>query len=169
MAKINDLKELDVLDMSATYLLLISPEYIPHLALVKDGKYFSLTHKKAFVNDPFEPYFNFLKRSNRKMIFIELEENVADPSFVFGNYEKATVGATTCLMPIKDCVLPESNAGFIFELVPELYLNKKIRATYHLNMENDLTDLGDFNLSEYSKEAIFSYIESLNEKYAKRG
>jgi len=169
MAKIQGIKKLGKLNLSSTYILLISPEYIPHLALVTKGKYFSLTHKKAFMNESFDPYFKFLRRSKRKMLFIELEGDLLDPEDVFSRYEKASVGSTTCLLPVRECVLPRSKAGFIFELVPDLYEGGKIKGAYQVNMDDDINDLGEFNLTVYDKEAIFSYIESLNEKYAKRG
>ena len=168
MAVIKKMKQLDKLDLSATYLLLISPENIPHLAIVSEGKYYSLTHKKSFIAEPFGPYFNFLKRANRKMIFIEFSDPIVNPEEIFGRYQKADMDSTTCLLPVKDCLLPGSAAGFVYELVPELYAANKIKQAFHVNMEYDLTDLGDFNLSIYPKEAIFSYIESLNEKYVKR-
>lgn len=168
MPKIIGLQKLDVFNPSSTYLLLISPEKIPHLALVYKGDYYSLTHKKAIVGEAFQPYFNFLKRANRKMVFIEIMDAINDPQTVFKSYSKADRDKTTCLFPIKDCLLPESKADFVYELIPYLYLAGKIKSAFHVNLQDNLTDLGDFNLSVYPKNAIFSYIESLNEKYVKR-
>lgn len=168
MAKVKDVKQLAELNDSATYLLLISPEKIPHLAVICHGKYFSLTHKKVVMNEPFEPYFRYLKKSGRKMLFIELNLDLIDFEAYFSRYTRAGLEADTCLVPIKESVLPFSKAQFVFELIPDLYNADKIKNAFHLNLAADLTDLGDFNLSIYPKEAIFSYIESLNQKYAKR-
>lgn len=168
MPKVIGLKKLDVINPSSTYLLLISPETIPHLALVHKGAYFSLTHKKSIIGEEFQPYFNFLNRAKRKMIFIEIQNVVNDPLGAFRAYSKANKEEITCLFPVKDCLLPESKAEFIYELIPDLYLAGKVADAFHVSLEDDLTDLGDFNLSIYPKEAIFSYIESLNQKYVKR-
>ncbi|MFT5823582.1 MAG: hypothetical protein ACI8ZM_004844 [Crocinitomix sp.] len=168
MPKVINLQKLDEVKPSSIYLVLISPEAIPHLALVHKGKYFSLTHKKSIIGELFQPYYNFLNRSNRKMIFIEIKGDIVDPAVMFAEYSKANMDAITCLLPIKDCLLPESKAEFVYELIPDLYLGGKISGAFHINLEEDLTDLGDFNLSVYPKKAIFSYIESLNEKYVKR-
>lgn len=168
MPKVIGLQKLEDLNPSSSYLLLISPEKIPHLALVHKGAYYSLTHKKSIIGELFQPYYNFLSRSNRKMILIEIKGEIADPNVKFGEYTRANTNATTCLYPIKDCLLPESKAEFVFELIPDLYLAGKIKQSFYVNLEDDLTELGDFNLSVYPKKAIFSYIESLNEKYVKR-
>ncbi|NOQ75875.1 MAG: hypothetical protein GQ574_27970 [Crocinitomix sp.] len=168
MPKVIGLQKLDEVNPSGIYLVLISPESIPHLALVYKGKYFSLTHKKSIIGELFQPYYSFLSRANRKMIFIEINGDIENPEVKFGEYSKANLDAITCLFPIKDCLLPESKAEFVYELIPDLYLAGKINGAFHVNLEADLTDLGDFNLSIYPKKAIFSYIESLNEKYVKR-
>lgn len=168
MPKVIDLQKLEEVNPSSVYLVLISPEAIPHLALVHKGKYYSLTHKKSIIGELFQPYYNFLSRSNRKMIFIEIIDDISDPEEMFAEYTKANMEAITCLLPIKDCLLPKSKAEFIYELIPDLYLAGKISGAFYVNLEDDLTDLGDFNLSVYPKKAIFSYIESLNEKYVKR-
>lgn len=167
MAKIKNLKPFEY-SRQATYLVLISPETIPHLVLVHHGRYYSLTHKKVILGEDFSAYLTFLKRAKRKIVFLELETLENHPLEKFEAYKRADRYVATCLNPIIDTVHSKSEAGFVYELVPELYNQKKIKNAFYLNMENDLTDLGDFNLSEYSKEAIFSYIESLNKKYAKR-
>ncbi len=168
MPIIKEIEPLESINDERTYLLLISPERIPHLGVVSQGKYYSLTHKKSIVGEVFQPYFNFLKRSDRKMIFIELKNCSLTPADTFGRFEKAKENGDTCLYPVRDFVLSESSASFVYELIPELYLHGKIEASFHVNMEDDIEIDKDFKLSIYSKEAIFSYIESLNEKYAKR-
>ena len=168
MTTIKNLKPLTGVDASATYLILISPENIPHLAIVHKGLYYSWTHKKVIISEPFKPYFNFLKRANRKMIFIALKDLNLNLESNFLRYKEIKDKTITCLLPIKDSLLPKSKADFIFELIPELYASNLIKESFYVNMKEDLNEFGDFLLSKYSKQAIYSYIESLNEKYAKR-
>lgn len=166
MASVEQLHVFNGAEPGKTYLLLISPEKIPHLVLVSDQKYYSLTHKKSVIGEPFETYFRFLKRSGRKMIFLELDKMDKDPKTVFSAFNQANTFSVTCLNPVKECLSPQSEAQFVYELVPELYALNLIKKAYQLNMDFELDKNGDFELVEYSREAIFSYIQELNEKYA---
>jgi hypothetical protein len=169
MYKVVNVKTLNWLNSSTNYLILINPEKIPHLGLIKDGQYFSLTYKKAQLNEPFKPYFNYLKRSGRTMLFLELKSNLLDVEEIFDRYDKAVVGKTTCLHPIREALLPGSQADFIYELLPALEQAGLIGKAFHVNMDEFLDERLDFTLSTYDKESIYSYIETLNEKHAKRG
>lgn len=168
MTKIKQVKRFIKLDTQGTYVLLISPEHIPHVVLIHAGEYYSLTHKKAILAAPFDAYFSFLKRTKRKMLFLKLDGYFMAPQKAFEVYDKATEDRVTCLNPVRDCVMPNSRASFIYELIPELYDAGKIEEALQVNMDDDLLDSTDFTLSTYTKEAIFSYIQSLNQKYAKR-
>ena len=59
----------------------------------------------------------------------------------------------------------DDSIEFVYELLPVLYSQNKINKAYHFNMEENLDKLGDFKLSHYSKEDIYSYIDKLNRKY----
>lgn len=168
MARLEQVQKITKINPKATYLLLISPDEIPHLAIVQDGNYFSLTHKKVIINEPFSPYFSFLKRTKRKMLFLEVRTNRTDLESVFKQYTKAAPNEMTCLVPVQQYLLKDSQSEFVYELIPELQAANLIQAVYQLNLEEDLTESGDFNLNEYSKAAIFSYIDSLNSKHVKR-
>ncbi len=168
MASIKQIQQLKQIDSSKTYLVLISPETIPHLIIIYKGLYYSLTYKKAVLGEPFEAYFNFLKRTKRKLIFLELAISESDPKFIFNKFSKVDTDKITCLAPITEYTIPESKAEFVFELIPELYDADKINAAFHLNLEKKLSRYNEFDLVEYTKEAIFSYIQTLNDKHAKR-
>jgi len=154
---------------AATYLVLINPEKIPHLGIVQNGKYFSLTYKKAQIGEDFKPYFNFLKKTGRRLLFIALEGKLNEIRDIFEQYDKAVVGKTTCLHPIREAVKPGSRANYIFELLPELEEDQLITGCYHTNMDDLLGEDESFELSTYDKDAIDQYIQTLNEKHAKRG
>jgi len=165
---IKAIEKWDEVNPESTYLMLISPQDIPHLVLVSKNLYYSLTHKKAVVDEPLKPYLKFLQRSGKPVLIVELRVEPLGLSTVFGRYQKANSDEITCLFPIREAILPDSKANFVYELIPELVDQNLINAFYQLNMDDMLNEFNDFELSTYSKEAIFSYIESLNEKYAKR-
>lgn len=165
---IRGIKKWDEVNPESTYLMLISPQEIPHLVLVSKNAYYSLTHKKSVFDEPVQPYLKFLQRSGKSVLIAELRVEPLELSTIFKRYQKANTDEITCLLPIREALLPNSSANFVFELIPELLGQDLIGAFYQLNMDDLVNQSNDFELSTYSKEAIFSYIESLNEKYAKR-
>lgn len=169
MYRIKNIQPLNWIKPAANYLVLISPESIPHLAIVSKGRYYSLTHKKAQVGEDFKPYFDFLKRTKRKVLFIKFDADIEDVESVFQQYEKAVVGKITCLHPIKNILAPKSKADYIFDLLPELESRGIIEESFQINMEDLIDSNNRFVLNTYDKDDIYAYIETLNEKYAKRG
>lgn len=165
---IRGIEKWDEVNPESTYLMLISPQDIPHLVLVSQNAYYSLTHKKSLFDEPVQPYLKFLQRSEKPVLIVELRVKPLGLSTIFGRYQQANTDEITCLLPIREAILPDSKANFVYELIPELVDQNLINAYYQLNMDDLLNQSNDFELSTYSKEAIFSYIKSLNEKYAKR-
>jgi len=155
-------------EKNKTYLLLISPESIPHLCLIHGGLYYSLTYKECENARDFATYLHFLVRAKRKLLFVEVDQAAQNPWAVFKKYEKLAGSGLTCLQPVKESLLENSKAEFVFELVQELQKANRIKQVYHMNMEPDFKDQDFFNLREYSKESIFTYIQALNEKHAKK-
>ena len=109
-----------------------------------------------------------VREQKRKMLFLELDKIEENPWSVFTRYEKLAGSGLTCLQPVKETIAPNSKAEFVFELVRELQINERITNAYHLNMEPDFKSQDFFSLREYSKEAIFTYIQALNEKHSKK-
>ncbi|MCG8575902.1 MAG: hypothetical protein MI810_13525 [Flavobacteriales bacterium] len=169
MSKLFSVKPLNEIEADKSYLVLISPEQIPHLILVHKGRYFSLTYKESILGGDFTTYFDFLKRAGKKMLFIELKNSwQGDLEDAFNAYDSVNTYSVTCLHPVRDFLLPFSEAEFVFELVPELYSANLVENVFHLNLQNQLDELGDFKMNTYSKEAIYSYIQNLKEKNADR-
>lgn len=155
-------------ERNKTYLLLISPESIPHLCLIHGGLYYSLTYKECESSKDFAPYLHSLVRAKRKMLFIEVDKIDQNPWVTFKKYEKLAGSSLTCLQPIKETLFEKSAANFVFELIQELQRENRVTQVYHMNMESEFKDGNSFSLREYSKEAIFTYIEALNERHAKK-
>lgn len=168
MNKLTNILPFTGAERGKTYILLVSPESIPHLCLIHDGLFYSLTFKECQNALDFGQYLQFLVRAKRKMLFIELDTIENNPWTIFKKYEKLAGTGLTCIQPIKETVFNESKSEFIFELVNELKQLNKIVQVYHMNMEMDLKDSNEFNLREYTKDSIFTYIQALNEKHAKK-
>lgn len=152
--------------LTGDYLVLISPESIPHLLLVTKDTYYSLTHKKSVIGGAFQPYLKSLQRKKHQLLFFQLNADLMEIDYIFKKYQKVNSTSITCLNPIKEVLLPASRANFIFELIPELMQQNRITAVYQSNMSNDPENPIDFELSVYTKQEIYSYIDSLNKKYA---
>lgn len=155
-------------EKNKAYLMLVSPESIPHLCLIYGGLYYSLTYKECENAKDFAVYLHSLVRAKRKLLFVEVDQLAENPWVVFKKYEKLAGTELTCLQPIKETIFPKSQANFVFELIDELQKADRIKQVYHMNMEPDFKDQDFFSLREYSKEAIFTYIQALNEKHAKK-
>ncbi|MBK9591605.1 MAG: hypothetical protein IPO32_08865 [Crocinitomicaceae bacterium] len=69
---------------------------------------------------------------------------------------------------MKETILENSKAEFVFELIQELQNAERITQVYQMNMEPDFKDQNSFNLREYTKDSIFTYIQALNEKHTKK-
>lgn len=165
MAKVKNLRKgLTDID-NGCHLILINPEKIPHMVYLQDGRYYSLTYQGVELAFSFLPYLDRLLRTKKKMIFLELDVTGLEPFTVFSEYAEAGDDQATCLDPVKRLLLPESKAEMVFQLIPELYEKGLIRAVCQVGMEEMLDENGDFELNEYSKEAVFNYIELLKNKY----
>ncbi|UKN01848.1 hypothetical protein K6119_19175 [Paracrocinitomix mangrovi] len=167
MTKIRNIKSVLPEFTSGTYLVLVNPENIPHLVLLHQGKYYSLTYEGVEVGKDFGPYFEKLKRLNKKILFVTIDGLKKDPENVFSKYLFASKEEASCLSPIKELLLEDSNANLIFELMPELYAQKMIGDTFQIGM-HDLIEDGQFNMSKYSKTDVDNYIQSLRNKYVER-
>ena len=166
MSKILNLKE-ELCDLDAgTYLVLVEPQNIPHLVFLQDGRYYSLTYKGTELGFSFPPYLEKLIRLQKKIIFLEVEHSEQSAFQVFSDYVAAGENDQTCFYPIKQLLLPNSQANMIFELVPELYANGLIKEALHQGMSENLDESGDYQMSTYSKADILDHIANLKEKYA---
>ena len=156
---------------SGTYLILINPERIPHLILVNNHRYFSLTNKKSIINEDFEPYLKLLLQQNRKLLIVALKKIEFEKIIeAFKRYKKVNNKTITCLFPLRDIYQSQLNleTNFIFELIPQLAEKNLILNFSHLNLATELNEFGEFKLTTYNQQDIFNYIQELNERDATR-
>jgi hypothetical protein len=74
----------------------------------------------------------------------------------------------SCLNPVKDFIeskyqIEVKSARFIFELLPVLYLNHLVKASFEVNLTHKLIE-GQFTLKTYSKEDVNQCIAAVNRK-----
>lgn len=156
---------------SGTYLILINPERIPHLILVHNHHYFSLTNKKSIVNEDFEPYLKLLLQQNRKLLIVALKKIESEKIIeTFKKYKKVNSKNITCLYPLRDIYQNDlkSPVNFVFELLPQLVEKDLVLHFSQLNLTSELNEFGEFTLTTYNQQDIFNYIQELNQRDATR-
>lgn len=168
MPELKNVRRLTALDSDHTFLVLISPEKIPHLVIVHANRYYSLTYRSSVIGGDFDAYLEFLRRARKKLLFVDLGVMSEDPSPFFSVYESADETSITCLQPVRDYLAPKSMAQFVYELLPELDMLGKVLGYYQLNLDNELDDSGNFEMTIYSRKLIYSYIQQLNERNVQR-
>ena len=124
--------------------------------------------KKAFIEQDVRPYFDFLNRSGRVLLWVEIDQVKHDPKSCFEKYACVDTEQVTCLVPLIDCVAPKSEAQFIYELIPELSEKGRINEIFQLNGDHLLDSKGNFSLREYSKSDIFDHVQELKSKHVIR-
>lgn len=168
MAKVIVPEEFRTLENDKSYLVLIHPETIPHLALIVNNKYYSLTYLEAEIGLDAPQLLTKLIRANKKLLLLELKQNITQVAKVFAQFESVDTSRTSCFIPVKQLLIPNSQAEMVHQLIPELYEAQFIAKSYHKNLENLLNKNGDFELRSYTKEMIFSYIQALKNNHARR-
>jgi hypothetical protein len=166
--KISDLTEAsEGLLMHDVYLVLLNVTRVPpHLAIVINGKIFTLSVKGPTVEGDLRSLLRTIRQRAIETIFIrltvpplftiaQLEEQVKQYML---SYPRVDVGLATCLAPIKDFCgsvyeTETRNVNFIYELLPRLEEQKVIDSCYHLNLDKYLTD-DVFLLRKYTMEDI---------------
>ena len=163
--RINTIFPFNDYELKGTYLVLISPDKIPHLILVHQKKYYSLTYKKSVIAEDFLPYLNVLIKKKYPLLLVELKQNDFNIEEEFRKYQHVDTQNITCLKPIKNAILQNSEADFVFELIPELERQMMVLNYAQINLNGFLNADGSFTLKKYSKSDIFKHIESLNLKH----
>ena len=159
---------------SGTFLLIINAEKKPpHIALLVDGKVYSLTVKGRQIGDPLELFIKAINRNAIKTLFIEIcanstfkTENVVRLiSTSLMEFERVEPGKITCLNPIKSFFnsayqVDTKEVNFVFDLLPQLYAMKLINAVYQLNLSS-LLNGQDYFFEKYSMSDINSRIREI--------
>ena len=160
---------------TGTFLLIINADKKPpHIALLIHGKVFSLTVKGRQIGDPIAVFLKAVFRNSLKTLFIEInpsnnfntEDIVKLLSKAIMEFERVEPGKITCLNPIKSFFnsVYHVNTGqinFVFDLIPQLYEMKLIKAVYHLNLSSELNG-EDYFFEKYAMSDINNRIIELS-------
>lgn len=136
----------------------------PHLGLVSDSKYFSLTATESQINVDIDSIWRVIRSKSIETIFIKVDvlPMASQLAVIFGEYKKAVNKEFTCLQPIKDffeyqCDWNVEDVNFIFDLIHKLKEKSMIVQNYHLNLDRHLKN-GSFELLNYTLDDIYKRI-----------
>lgn len=140
----------------------------PHISLVVDGKYFSVSVSGVKTEIDFHSVLKNIQIKNIPCLILEITEIKFSSdaiSEVFNHYGRLDSPEKSCLFPIIDLLnrayglILESE--FVFELIKELEQTQKIIGVYHLNMETKL-ESNSYLFPKYEREDIRFCIDKLN-------
>jgi len=163
---IHNIKPLDYIDSGLYLVVLHANDIPPHIGIIYNKKYFSLTVTGQTLGDDFQGLKKLIHRKQIKTLFIKLVEVLNSMENIRNSFieKKRVQGNITCLFPIKKVLAAMygksiARAKFIYEVVPVLYKTKSIEDVYHLNM-NDEIEMGTFSFTRYTMDDILDRIKS---------
>jgi len=158
--EINPLKSEEQLSSGLWLVLAGINETPPHIAIVNEGKYYSLSTRKIDNGSPLERFMNTINRKSIPTVFVHIEstsnyepllQSIYTDIQLLGNNED------TCLSPIKDFFTiyfsPEfSKVNYIFELLALAERKSLIKECITLFPEN--TSSNNITLPKYTMAQI---------------
>jgi hypothetical protein len=145
----------------------------PHLMLVSEGHYYSLSVKGNHLGEPVEPMLRYARSKKHKLIFFQVQlpsEIAYSEEFLrsfFKRYIAPEAGKITCLYPIREFLEALSPKGFIhsafvFELFALLEKSGFSGEHFHLNMDEEWNNQKQIKLPLYSRADIDLCIQNLS-------
>jgi hypothetical protein len=141
----------------------------PHLAIISDGKYFSITVKGDQIGEEVIPIFQLIQRKRIPTLFVSLRESVA-PEFLLESFRETSLNklGTTCIEPISRSFRLQFSDGVdytsvqtFFDLYELLKQTNRIQSiSQYFLSENQLCD---FTLSRYNKEDVVQFVQELKQ------
>ena len=146
----------------------------PHIGMIINGKLFEISTNGPEYNLSGSAMLQTAQKRGVEVVFIKLIDSNKKPeelemliTNLVKHYFKVS-NTVSCLNPIKDFIqkiyqIDVSHANFIFELLPILYSNKVVKASFEVNLTNKLID-HSFLLKKYTKQDIENSIAAVNRK-----
>jgi hypothetical protein len=144
-------------------------EIPPHIALIQEGKYYSVTTNRVKVDEPVEKILKAISRKNLPTIFVRIKSNnepilSEELGEAFSVYPTLGNGEHSCLSPISDFFAKTYSAEFgnkhlvfdVLSLAQKKGMLVEGKALYTDNLDN-----GVLHLSKYSHEQIRNKINSI--------
>ena len=152
----------------------------PHIGIIVNGNYNSLTIKGHELNINSRVLLKTIQQKKIETVFIQLKKHPVFSSdyqteicqYYIQQFTQVKVNDASCLSPIKLFLqefyaIPLIKDELLFQLVERLKQNHYISLTLGLNIENKIED-NEFSLPMYSNEQLQNVIKTEYENYYKK-
>jgi hypothetical protein len=150
----------------------------PHIGLVADGLYHSLSIKGRDLNVPLEVLTKSVLQRKIPSLFIQIKTGSELLPEVLGaafqtdvqRYHRVDIGVATCLSPLKHFFartwkLDLTQVNYLYQLLPLLEKQELLGCSYGWNMEALLQE-GSFRLPYYTMTEINKGITGVRTEYS---
>ena len=151
----------------------------PHIGILIDGNYNSLTIKGHELNVNISILLKTIQQKKIETLFIQLKKHPVFSTdyqkeicqYYIKQFTQVKVNEASCLSPIKLFLqefyaICENKNELLFELIERLKQNQYIEFTYGINIENKI-EQGEFSLPIYSNEQLQEIIKTEQVNYYK--
>jgi hypothetical protein len=158
---IQPLEEFSKLEEKNWLWILHSDKIPPHIGISSEGKYYSLKVNGKDNGIPVNQVLQLLEKKRIKSILVSLNLSLSSSILIetFSEYDKAKGKEISCLSPIKRCVLPNTSANKLSELLHFLHQQGKLADVFGLHLTN-----GTQGILHYEPADIEKRIALLNVK-----
>jgi hypothetical protein len=176
---IADLLNQDLLLKNTWLVILHASRTPPHIGILIDGNYNSLTIKGHELNINSNVLLKTIHQKKIETLFIQLKKHPVFSSdyqkeicqFYIQQFKKVKVNEASCLSPIKLFLqefyaISENKNELLFELVERLKQNNYITLTLGIGIQNKIKGT-IFSLPIYSNEQLQEIIKTESENYYK--
>jgi len=169
----------DVLLKNTWLVILHASRTPPHIGILIDGNYNSLTIKGHELDININILLKTIHQKKIESLFIQLKKHPVFSNdyqkeicqYYIKQFTQVKVNEASCLSPIKLFLqefyaICENKQELLFELIERLKQNQYIELTYGLNIDDKLKE-GEFSLPIYSNEQLQEIIKSERANYYK--
>ena len=160
------------------YLVLLHATRIPpHIGMLFDGTYHSLTVKGKDSDVPFQALTRNILLRKLPSLFLEIKtgsaHSAAEMSGIFKDllapYNRVEAGQATCLSPVKQFFtevsgIPAENVSYVYELIPLLQARGLAGAASGFFLEEKL-ESGSYRFPWYTMQEIDSGIRQVRTEF----
>lgn len=158
----NNLKKFSSFRDDRNYILLFHVDKIPpHLGLIQDNKYYSITVKEVEFGLSVTSILSLIKRKKIPTIIIETSKSVNSAARCFDAYSRLDSSVLSCLAPIKDVYSSElknhvTAVELVFDLLELLEQREIIENYFELNL-----NCSTFAMQRYTMLELQQHISRL--------
>ena len=166
---VEKLQSPDLLNTGLWMVLAGINEIPPHIALISEGKYYSISARKVEIGEPIEKFLKAISRRTLPTVFVQLRSPLqgrfsgVELRDAFSHYPTLGNGEHSCLWPVRDFFVkafsPEyANCSLVFELLAIAQQQGLLMDCKALFVEGSIQQLA---LPKYSVAQIREKINSI--------